>query len=172
MLPASRQSGVSPSIRKAYPGDAQAICEIYNPYVRDTIITFEQDPVTAPDMAGRIRAISADFPWLIAESDRTVVAYAYASRWRSRAAYDNTVESTIYVRGGATGSGIGYPLYIALLNELRRRALHAVVGCIALPNPGSIAFHEKCGFRKVGYFPEVGRKFDRWVDVGFWQITL
>jgi len=163
---------VNTSIRKAYPGDAQAICDIYNLYVRDTIITFEQDPVTPSDMGGRIRAIAADFPWLVAEADRSVIAYAYASRWRSRAAYDNTVESTIYVRSGMTGSGIGYPLYMALLDALRRQARHAVVGCIALPNPGSVAFHEKCGFVKVGHFPEVGRKFDRWVDVGFWQATL
>ena len=160
------------SIRKAYPGDAQAICEIYNPYVLDTTVTFEHTPVTVPDMSGRIRAISADFPWLVCESDRIAVAYAYASRWRSRAAYDKTVESTIYVRSDAIGSGIGYALYMALLEELRRRSLHAVVGCIALPNPGSVAFHEKCGFRKVGHFPEVGRKFDRWVDVGFWQAAL
>ena len=117
------------SIRKAYPGDAQAICDIYNPYVRDTVITFEQDPVTPPDMGGRIRAISADFPWLVSESERSVVGYAYASRWRSRAAYDQTVESTIYVRGGATGSGVGYPLYMALLEELRRRSLHVWVCC-------------------------------------------
>ena len=160
------------SIRKAYPADAQAICGIYNPYVLETIITFEQDPVTPPDMGGRIRAIAADYPWLVAELDGSVVAYAYASRWRSRAAYDNTVESTIYVRTGATGSGIGRPLYMALMDELRRRGVHAVVGCIALPNPGSVAFHERCGFSKVGHFPEVGRKFDRWVDVGFWQIKL
>ena len=160
------------ALRKAYPGDAQAICDIYNPYVRDTIITFEQDPVAPPDMGGRIRAVSAEYPWLVAEVDRSVVAYAYATRWRSRAAYDNTVESTIYVKSGATGSGVGYSLYMALLEELRRRAVHAVVGCIALPNPGSVAFHERCGFRKVGHFPETGRKFGRWVDVGFWQLVL
>jgi len=163
---------VNTSIRKAYPADAQAICDIYNPYVRDSIITFEQSPVTPPDMGGRIRAISADYPWLVAEADRAVAAYAYASRWRSRAAYDRTVESTIYVRSDAMRSGVGYSLYVALLEELRRRDIHAVVGCIALPNPASVAFHEKCGFTKVAHFPEVGRKFGNWVDVGFWQVTL
>src|SRR6185503_10304512 len=126
VLPPVRQRGMNTSIRKAYPGDAQDICDIYNPYVRDTIITFEQDPVAPAEMSGRIRAVSADYPWLVAEADRSVVAYAYATRWRTRAAYDRTVESTIYVRSGATGSGIGYSLYTALLDELRRRSLHAV----------------------------------------------
>ena len=165
-------SGVKTRIRMAEEGDAQAICDIYNGYVLDTTITFEQHAVPAPDMAARIRNVSAEYPWLVADSDLGLLGYAYATRWRSRAAYDRTAESTIYVRSDATGSGIGFPLYLALLEELRARSVHAVVGCIALPNPGSVAFHEKCGFKKVGHFPEVGRKFDRWVDVGFWQLLL
>jgi L-amino acid N-acyltransferase YncA len=162
----------STSIRNAVESDAQAICDIYNGYVLGTTITFEQQAVAVPDMASRIRGTGAEYPWFVADSDAGILAYAYATRWRSRAAYDRTVESTIYVRSDATGSGIGFPLYLALLEELRAREIHAVVGCIALPNPGSVAFHEKCGFRKVAHFPEVGRKFDRWVDVGFWQVLL
>jgi len=163
---------VSTRIRNAVEGDAQAICAIYNAYVLDTTITFEQRAVAVPDMAARIREVSAEFPWFVADSDHGIMAYAYATRWRSRSAYDGTVESTIYVRSDATGTGIGFPLYLALLEELRMRSVHAVVGCIALPNPGSVSFHEKCGFKKVAHFPEVGRKFDRWVDVGFWQVLL
>jgi phosphinothricin acetyltransferase len=160
------------SIRKVVETDAAPICDIYNHYVSHTTITFEQEPVAVPDMAGRIGEITVMHPWLVAESERGVLAYAYATRWRSRAAYDCTVESTIYVRNDAMGSGIGFPLYLALLEELRQRSVHAVVGCIALPNPGSVAFHEKCGFTKVAHFPQVGRKFDQWVDVGFWQVLL
>jgi len=163
---------VNTQIRDAVEDDARAICDIYNGYVLNTTITFEQHPVSVPDMAARIREVSAEYPWFVADSDRGVLGYAYATRWRARAAYDRTVESTIYVRSDATGSGIGFPLYLALLEELRQRSVHAVVGCIALPNPGSVAFHEKCGFKKVAHFPEVGRKFDRWVDVGFWQLLL
>ena len=159
-------------IREATPDDAAAICAIYNPYVRDTVISFEQSPVGEAEMAQRIRDYTAHYPWLVSEVDGKVVAYAYASRWRMRAAYDGTLESTVYVDAAYGGRGIGTPLYLALLAELKARGVHAVVGCIALPNEASVAIHEKCGFVKVAHFPQVGRKFDRWVDVGFWQATL
>jgi len=162
----------STSIRPAVPDDARAICGIYNGYVLGTTITFEARVVPVPEMAARITTVSGRYPWLVADSEAGVLAYAYASEWRARAAYGHAAESTIYVREDATGSGIGYPLYLELLERLRGLDFHAVVGCIALPNPGSVAFHERCGFRKVGHFPEVGRKFERWVDVGFWQRLL
>jgi phosphinothricin acetyltransferase len=100
------------------------------------------------------------------------VAYAYATRWRTRAAYDWTLESTVYVDQAYTGRGIAKPLYLALLRLLKALDIHVVVGCIALPNDASVALHEKCGFVKVAHFPQVGRKFERWVDVGYWQATL
>ena len=159
-------------IRKAAADDAQSICGIYNHYVSDTVVTFEQEPVSVPDMSARIKDTAAAYPWLVAESEQGVVAYAYATRWRSRAAYDRTAESTVYVRSDFTRRGVGFPLYMSLLDALRQQSIHAVVGCIALPNPGSLAFHEKCGFRKVGHFPQVGRKFGQWVDVEFWQVVL
>ncbi len=152
--------------------DAAAICAIYNPYVCDTVISFEQSPVSEAEMATRIRDTAAQYPWLVAEVDGTVVAYAYATRWRTRAAYDYALESTVYVDKAFTGRGIAKPLYLELLRELKSRGICAVVGCIALPNDASVALHEKCGFVKVAHFPQVGRKFERWVDVGFWQATL
>lgn len=159
-------------VRPVAESDARAICAVYNHYVAHTVVTFETDPVSDAEMAGRIRDVTAGYPWLVAErDDGTVVGYAYASRWRTRVAYDRTVESTIYLQHTALRAGVGTPLYRALLAELRARDVHAVVGCIALPNPGSVAFHERFGFVPVGRFPEVGRKFDRWVDVGFWQVT-
>jgi L-amino acid N-acyltransferase YncA len=160
------------SIRGALAHDAAAICGIYNPYVIDTVITFEQTAVSRSEMAQRIRDTTALYPWLVAEVDKKVVAYAYATRWRTRAAYDHTLESTIYVDKKYIGRGIAKPLYLELLRELKARGVHAVVGCIALPNDASIAIHERCGFVKVAHFPQVGRKFERWVDVGFWQATL
>ena len=163
---------MTPQIRPATPADAAAVAAIYNPYVRDTVITFEQEPVSDAQMAERIRDYTALYPWLVSEADGKVVAYAYATRWRTRAAYDHTLESTVYVDRGATGRGIAGPLYRALLQALRARDIHAVVGCIALPNDASVKLHERCGFVKVAHFPEVGRKFGRWVDVGFWQATL
>jgi L-amino acid N-acyltransferase YncA len=159
-------------IRGVSEADAAAICAIYNPYVRDTEISFEQAPVSETDMVQRIRDYTAQYPWLVSEVEGEVVAYAYATRWRTRAAYDYTLESTIYVNGAYTGRGIGKPLYLELLRELKSRGVRAVVGCIALPNDASVVLHKKCGFVKVAHFPQVGRKFERWVDVGFWQATL
>lgn len=159
-------------MRAVMVSDAAALCAIYNPYVRDTIITFEYEAVSEAAMAARIREYTQRYPWLVAEVEGKVVAYAYATRWRTRAAYDQTLESTIYVDKAYTGRGIAGVLYPALLRALKSRETHAVVGCIALPNDASVGLHEKCGFVKVGHFPRVGRKFGRWVDVGFWQITF
>jgi phosphinothricin acetyltransferase len=159
-------------VRPARAPDAGAICEIYNHYVANTVVTFEQDCVTPQAMAARIAETMESYPWLVCENDGVLVAYAYATRWRSRAAYDYTAESTVYVRCDRTGQGHGRRLYAELIAALRARGMHAVVGCIALPNPASVALHERCGFRKVGYFPQAGRKFGRWVDVGFWQLVL
>ncbi len=159
-------------IRDAEPADAEGICAIYNPYVAATVITFEDVPVSVDDMRARVRETRVVYPWLVYAAGGEILAYAYATRWRTRAAYDRTAETTIYVKETATGSGIGARLYDALLARLREAKLHAAIGCIALPNPASVALHEKCGFVKVGHCPEVGRKFGRWVDVGFWQIRL
>ncbi|PZQ18747.1 MAG: phosphinothricin acetyltransferase [Rhodanobacter denitrificans] len=161
------------TLRSVAPSDAEAICAIYNPHVRDTIVTFEDVPLTPMQMAERIVQVQgAGYPWWVAEQSGRVVGYAYAARWRSRAAYDPTVETTIYVAADAQRGGIGVPLYDALLGELAERGYHVALGCIALPNPASVAFHERCGFRKVAHHAEVGRKFGRWIDVGFWQRML
>lgn len=165
-------AALTPEIRAVTPADAAAICAIYNPYVERTVISFEQSPVSEAEMGKRIADYSAQYPWLVAEIDGKVVAYAYATRWRTRAAYDYTLESTVYVDGHYTGRGVAKPLYLQLLADLKLRGVRAVVGCIALPNDASVALHEKCGFVKVAHFPQVGRKFERWVDVGFWQATL
>jgi L-amino acid N-acyltransferase YncA len=160
------------SIRDVTTDDAAQICDIYNHYVRNTVITFEQQPISVPEMQERIASYASAYAWLVAERDGQLLGYAYATRWRTRAAYDHTVESTVYVADAARGSGVGRPLYMALLDALRKKLIHAVVGCIALPNPGSVALHEKCGFEKVAHFAQVGRKFDQWIDVGFWQVLL
>ena len=160
------------NIRHATPDDADAICRIYNPYVTDTVISFEEAPVTAADMAARIVDLSRTHPWIVYEESSTVVGYAYAGPWRSRAAYRDAVESTVYVESGAVGSGIGSKLYDALIEELRRRSFHCAMGGIALPNAASVALHEKKGFIKVAHFREVGWKFQRRIDVGYWELVL
>lgn len=159
-------------IRACAATDAAAIAEIYNHYVRETVVTFEKIPVSVDAMARRIEDIGARFPWLVWEDDGAVVGYAYASAWQSRSAYRFSVESTIYLAASHHRNGIGAKLYGALLAELKLRGFHTAVGGIALPNPASIALHEKLGFTKIGQFVEVGRKLDRWVDVGYWQLIL
>lgn len=160
-------------IRPASPADAAAICAIYNHYVTATTITFEEDPVAGPDMAQRIVDVeAAGLPWLVAEAGGKVVGYAYATKWRVRPAYRYSVESTVYVDRTFVGQGAGRALYAVLLDELRRRGLHIVIGGIALPNEGSVGLHEALGFRKVAHFSEVGMKFGRWIDVGYWQLNL
>jgi phosphinothricin acetyltransferase len=107
-----------------------------------------------------------------AEQPSAVRGYAYATPWRTRAAYRHSVESSIYLAPDVGGRGLGRRLYQALLAALRPLEVHAVIGGVSLPNPASIALHERMGFRKVAHFSEVGRKFDRWIDVGYWQLML
>jgi phosphinothricin acetyltransferase len=163
---------VEPSIRAAAAGDPAAIAAIYNHYVARTVITFEEEPVSAPEMARRIEATSASLPWLVAEREGEVVGYAYATPWRARSAYRFSVEVTVYVDPDRPRLGIGRRLYEALLPELHARGIHAAFGVIALPNDASVALHERFGFEKVAHLREVGFKFDRWIDVGYWQLLL
>lgn len=160
-------------VRAARPADADALAQIYNHYIRETVVTFEEAPLDAPTMAARLQETTAvSLPWLVAEAGGAVIGYAYASRWKGRCAYRYSVESTVYLDPARTGGGVGTRLYAALLDELRARSLHAVIGGIALPNPASVALHEKLGFCKVAHFEEVGFKFGRWIDVGYWQLRI
>jgi phosphinothricin acetyltransferase len=160
-------------IRAGTPEDASSIASIYNHYVLNTAISFETDAVAPEEMASRVReVIDAGLPWVVAEVNDRVVGYAYASKWKGRCAYRFSVESSVYVATDHTGQGIGSKLYDALLDRLRAGKTHVVIGGIALPNEGSVALHERLGFRKVAHFNEVGFKFERWIDVGYWQIKL
>jgi L-amino acid N-acyltransferase YncA len=163
----------TPTLRWASPLDAASICAIYNHYVATTTVSFEEDLVLEAEMAGRIAdVVGAGLPWLALDVDGELVGYAYATKWRARSAYRHSVESTIYLDPAFTGRGHGRLLYAALLDELRRRALHLVVAGIAQPNAGSVGLHEALGFTKAAHFTEVGMKFGRWVDVGYWQLLL
>ena len=156
-------------IREPLAEDAAVVCAIYNHYVANTAVTFGTDPVPETEMAGLIAAASDQFPWVVWEDAGSVLGYAVASEWKSRCAYRYSVETTIYLDPGAGGRGIGAQLYSDLLDRVRTAGHHSALGGIALPNPASVALHEKLGFVKVGHLKEVGWKFDRWVDVGYWQ---
>lgn len=162
-----------PSIRAAIPADAEAICAIYNHYIAQTTISFEEAPVTSADMAQRITDVTAaNLPWLVLIDGDTLVGYAYATKWRVRQAYRFSVETSVYLDRHHTGKGAGKMLYEALLEELRQRALHLAIAGIAQPNEASVRLHERLGFKKVAHFSEVGRKFGNWIDVGYWQLPL
>jgi L-amino acid N-acyltransferase YncA len=162
----------APTIRVATAADAAAMLAIYAPLVRDTTISFETDPPSEDEFRDRVRRTSEWAPWLVAETEGRLLGYAYASRFRSRAAYDWTVEVTVYVHADARGRGVGRALYDVLLRVLRLQRFHRVLAAIALPNPASVALHERLGFTHAGTFKEVGRKFGRWHDVGFWELPL
>ena len=160
-------------IRAASPEDAEAIARIYGHYVRESVVTFETEPPAASEIAGRmVEVAESGLPWLTAKVDGVLVGYAYATRWRTRAAYRFAVEITVYLDPDHIGRGLGTALYQRLFEELRKAGIHTAIGGIALPNPGSIALHEKMGLKKVAHFAEVGQKFGRWVDVGYWQGLL
>jgi phosphinothricin acetyltransferase len=161
------------NLRDATPDDAAAIAAIYNHFILNTTISFEEEPVSEATIGQRIADVQdGGLPWLLAEIDGTVAGYAYATKWRVRAAYRFAVESSVYLSGDFAGKGVGSALYTRLLERLRASGIHLVIGGIALPNPASIALHEKMGYEKVAHFSEVGRKFDRWLDVGYWQLKL
>lgn len=161
------------AVRAATAGDAARIAEIYNPYVLDTAISFEENAVGAEAMAGRIaRVAGAGLPWLVAEHGDRVVGHAYAAPWRERAAYRFAVECTVYAEAGFQGRGVGSALYEALFERLAQGPWHTVLAVIALPNEASVALHEKFGLHKVAHFAEVGWKCGRWHDVGNWQRLL
>ena len=160
-------------IRDATDADAGAIAAIYNPYVLGTCVTFDTDPLSSDDMQRRIaEARAAGLPWLVATEAGLVIGYACASRWKGRWAYRYSVESTIYLESSRARRGMGRVLYAALIERLRERGIHAVIGGIAMPNEASVGLHERLGFEKVAHFRQVGFKLDRWVDVGYWQLLL
>lgn len=159
-------------LRPAQVQDAAAICEIYNHYVLHSGATFEEEAVCAEEMAGRIIRCLRAFIWLVAETDDELVGYAYATSWKPRSAYRNTVETAVYVAHDRVREGAGRLLLIELIRQLRERGLHCALAGICLPNDPSVALHEELGFRKVGELEEVGFKFGQWLNVGYWELKL
>ncbi len=159
-------------IRNSETKDAAAIAAIYNRFVSDTIITFEETTVSPEEMETRIAGISAAYPYLVLVDEQELLGYAYASSFHERPAYQHTVETTIYLAPEASGKGNGSLLYGELLKQLASRGLKTAIGVIALPNPASVKLHEKLGFVNVGCLRGVGRKFEQWVDTGYWQRDL
>jgi L-amino acid N-acyltransferase YncA len=159
-------------LRQVALTDSPAVAEIYNHYVLHSVVTFEEEPVSPPEMERRIIENTAMYPWFVYEEDGKVIGYSYASKWKVRPAYKHTVEVSVYLAPGCSGRGIGKALYSRLIDQLRQQKTHAVIGGVALPNDVSIRLHESLGFEKIGHFREVGWKFGKWVDVGYWELIL
>lgn len=156
-------------IRDATTSDAAAIAAVYDHYVLTSPVTFEVEAVGAEAMVARVSAvIGAGLPWLMAEVQGAVVGYAYASPFRPRAGYRYTVETTVYLTPAATRQGTGRALLAALLERLAALPVHRAVATIALPNDASVGLHQALGYVAAGHLPEVGRKFDQWIDIGYW----
>lgn len=159
-------------IRIASPHDGHDIAEIYAPIVEHTHISFELVPPTAEEMARRITAALKSHVCLVAEEAGRVNGYVYAGAHRDRAAYGWSTDTTIYIRDGSRGKGLGRSLYAALLRILAAQNYRRAFAGIALPNAGSVGLHEAVGFRHIGTYPEAGFKFGRWHDVGWWSFQL
>jgi len=164
--------GPTPTLRPATPDDAPAICAIYNHFVTNTTVSFEEQTVSVVDMQSRLRDVTANLPWLVCEEEGRVVGYAYATKWRVRAAYRRSVEASVYLDKDCHGRGLGRLLYSTLLGKLRDLGMHCVIGGITQPNEASVRLHESLGFTKVAHFREVGHKFGAWLDVAYWELIL
>jgi len=159
-------------IRIARDEDAAAIHAIYAPWIVDGAATFETTLPSVEAMRERIRARLQHYPWLVWDEGDEVLAYAYAGRFRERAAYDWIAETSIYVRGDAHRRGIARRLYGVLLDTIRLQGINQAVGVITLPGTVSVAMHEAMGFTTAGVWRQCGYKLGQWWDVGVWQKQL
>ena len=164
--------GGTRTIRVAKISDAPAVAEIYAPAVEDSITSFEAKAPTVPEVECRMAETLRRWPWLVAEDNGRVVAYAYASEHRSREAYQWSVEVSVYVREEVRRQGVARALYAELFNFLRKQGVFNAYAGIALPNDASVALHESLGFKKIGVYRCVGHKMGAWRDVGWWHLVL
>src|SRR5512142_1544352 len=159
-------------IRIARSEDAEGMLAIYAPIVSETTISFEMEPPTVEEMRRRIETTLAKLPWLVWEADGRIMGYAYASRHRERAAYQWSVDVSVYVAEEARGRGLGRRLYAPLLGMLEDLGYYSALAGIALPNPASVGLHEAMGFKPIGVYRNIGYKSGAWRDVGWWQRQL
>jgi len=152
--------------------DAAACADIYGYFVEQSTATFEYEAPTVAEFESRIAEVVRTHEWLVAERDGRTLGFAYASPWNPRPAYEWSCETTIYVRSGAEGSGIGRSLYAQLIERLRHRGFRTAIGRIALPNDASMRLHESFGYTPVGVHRALGFKHGQWVDVLHTELHL
>jgi phosphinothricin acetyltransferase len=161
------------NIRLAMQADAPQIAGIYNYYIETSHATFELEPVTDIEMADRIRAtFQSGHQFFVCETGDEIIGYAYGRYFRPRAAYKHSIEVSVYIKKEHEGKGTGLALYEKLFSKILEGDYHAIIAGISLPNAASVRLHEKFGFEKVAHFREVGFKFGRWIDVGYWELLI
>ena len=161
------------TIRKADSVDAQRLLEIYSYYVTNTAITFEYDVPSMNEFESRIKHVTEKYPYIVAEKDGRIIGYAYAGVFKDRAAYDRSVEVTVYIDKSEQGQGVGRLLYQRLEMELRQIGITNLYACIGIPSEiadeyldfNSMQFHEHLGYTLAGRFHKCGYKFGRWYDM-------
>lgn len=153
------------------PSDAQELLAIYAYYVQETPISLELRTPDLEEFAQRIEQIIDYYPWLKLVVDGQIVGYAYGSPFKERRGYEHTAEVSVYLDKNYSGRGLGGRLYAALLRLLKEQGIRRVIGGVTLPNEPSVRLHERFGFRAVAKFSKVGYKFDKWWDVGYWQLS-
>ena len=160
------------TIRTAEIGDAEAIRQIYNHEVENTTATMDLVPRTLADQQDWLAARSGAFATIVAVLEGEVVGFASLSPYKERAAYRPTVEDSVYVRRDLGGRGIGKALLTAVIDLAAASGFHSVMARIEASGTASRALHASCGFREVGVEVEVGRKFNRWIDMVLMQKLL
>jgi phosphinothricin acetyltransferase len=159
-------------VRDADVGDAAACAAIYGPYVAETAVSFETDPPSAVELAGRIAAAQRTHAWVVLEEHGRVIGYAYGGPYKSRAAYRWSCEVSVYVERDSQRVGAGRALYAALFDRLTARGFRTAVAGMTLPNPGSEGLHRAMGFEPIGTYRGIGWKDGRWHDVAWLQREL
>ncbi|MGX7092489.1 GNAT family N-acetyltransferase [Hutsoniella sourekii] len=152
-------------IREARLEDLPAIQSIYEPYVLETTVSFEYESPSLDDFANRLQTIQAEYPFLVAQLEDTVVGYAYGHRYQERKAFDYTCEISIYLASSSQGYGIGHSLYQELEKQLKKAGFILLVAAITADNDSSLSFHQRNGFTLAGRLNKVGYKFGRWLDL-------
>lgn len=159
-------------VRTATDADLDRVAAIYGREVREGTATFDLDPPPRAKWEGLLASPHAGDHFLVAADGPSVLGFAYSSAFRDKGAYAATREVTIYLDPAAAGRGLGRRLYDELLARMTASGVRTALACIALPNDASEALHRACGFTRQGELREVGRKFDRWIDVVWWQKAL
>jgi len=159
-------------VRDAVPVDLPAITDIFNHAIETSVANFDLAPYTVDQRRDWFAQFGREHPLLVCEEAGAVLGFAYYTAYRTKAAYDATKETTIYVHHAARQRGVATRLYTELIARARASGLHVLIAVLGGENPESVALHRKLGFVQIGHLHEVGRKFGAWVDTYYYQLTL